>query len=63
MCLNKIISLSLFHCHYFIVIVTSEIYVHLGTTIATQFTVVNSMKQGEAISPSLFNIYMHDFRY
>ena len=34
--------------------------VRYGRTILTQFTVVNSVKQGGIISPILFNMYMDD---
>ena len=34
--------------------------VRWGTTISTQFTVANSVKQGGIISPILFNMYMDD---
>ena len=34
--------------------------VHWGTTILTQFTVANGVKQGRIISPILFNMYMDD---
>ena len=34
--------------------------VRWGTTISTQFTVANGVKQGGIISPILFNMYMDD---
>ena len=34
--------------------------VRWGTTISTQFTVANSVKQGGIISAILFNMYMDD---
>ena len=34
--------------------------VRWGTTISTQFTVANDVKQGGILSPILFNMYMDD---
>ena len=36
--------------------------VRWGTTISTQFTVANGIKQGESISPILFNMYIDYLR-
>ena len=37
-----------------------KMVVRWGTTISTQFTVANGVKQGGIISPILFNMYMDD---